>query len=308
MRFALAHRIVVVCIAACAALASGAASAQAAGEAPARALSGTLARIKTAGVVHIGYRANSVPFSFGSLGGASGYSIDLCNAIVEDIAQAVGVATLRVEYLAVTAADRFDRVADGLIDLECGTTTATAERRSRVAFSPTIFVTGTRLLVRRGAGVRSIRDLVGKNVLVVRGTTNEGVMRVLAMQRGRTFNLMVVDGYERAFEQLAASEAQALAADDVLLTGMIVDKRLQGRFDIVGGLLSYEPYAIMFARDDAPLADVVQATFARLAASRELRWIYTRWFESRLPNGVLLGVPMSAELEGAFEMLGLPPE
>ena len=153
-------------------------------EPPARTLTGVLKRIKASGVVRIGYRAQAVPFSYEAREGQPwGYSIDLCEAIVEDIAREIGVASLRTEYRRVTPADRIEQVADGRIDLECGSSTNTAERRTRVAFSPLIFVSGTRLLVRRGAPVHSLRDLAGRRVVVVRGTTNADVMRQLAAGR-----------------------------------------------------------------------------------------------------------------------------
>ena len=288
---------------------STAAWAQSSDDAAPRPLTGVLARIKATGVVRLGYRDSAVPFSFVSGDGKPiGYSIDLCNAIVEDLAQATGAASLKVDYRRVTPADRFDQIADGRIDLECGSTTANAERRARAAFSPMIFVTGTRLLVRHGSGIRSIRELADRNVLVVRGTTNEAAMRTLASNARPSFRVVLADDYAQALERMAGSDADAFAADDIVLAGMLAERGLGARYDIVGGLLSYEPYAIMFARDDPALAAVVQDSFARLAASRELRWIYTRWFEDRLPSGARLRVPMGQELEGAFEMLGLPPE
>ena len=153
-------------------LAAGDAGAQI-DEPPARTLTGALKRIKASGVVRIGYRAQAIPFSYEARAGQPwGYSIDLCEAIVEDIAREIGVASLRTEYRRVTPSDRIDQVVDGRIDLECGASTNTAERRTRVAFSPLTFVSGTRLLVRRGGPVHSLRDLAGRRVVVARGTTN----------------------------------------------------------------------------------------------------------------------------------------
>jgi glutamate/aspartate transport system substrate-binding protein len=273
------------------------------------ALTGVLKRIKAAGVVRLGYRQDAVPFSFeGSGGRPHGYSIDLCQEIVDELARTVGSGSLRIEYRRVTPADRIAQVVDGGIDLECGATTNTAERRKQVAFSPLIFVAGTRLLVRHGSPVRSVRDLVGRKVVVVRGTTNEQAMNQLAALRKRSFEVLAADDYEQALQKLAAGEVDALAADDILLTGYIAEKGLRGRYAVVGELLSYEPYGIMFVRGDAPLAAAVDAAFRRLAASREIRWIYNKWFLRPLPSGIRLGLPMSAELQRSFEVLGLPPD
>ena len=286
-----------------------AAHSQALDEAPAHALTGVLKRIKEAGVVRIGFREGAVPFAFkGPDGRPYGYSIELCHAIVEEIAQAVGAEALRVDYRSVTTVDRIEQVADGRIDLECGATTSTAERRRRVAFSPLIFVAGTRLLVKRGSGIRSERDLPGRKVVVSRGTTNVAAMRILASRAGRAFELQVADDFVQALERLASGAADAVAADDVLIAGFLASRDLRGNYALVGSLLSYEPYGIMFARGDAPLAAAVESAFRRLAATRELRWIYDKWFLRRLPSGMRLGMPMSPQLERSFEVLGLPPE
>jgi glutamate/aspartate transport system substrate-binding protein len=287
----------------------GGAAAQYVDEREALPLTGVLERIKTTGVVHLGYRQAAIPFSFEGPGGRPyGYSIDLCQAIVESIAEAIGVALLRVEYRRVTPSDRIGQVVDGKIDLECGSTTNTAARRRQVSFSPLIFVAGTRLLVKRGSAVRSLRDLANGKVVVVRGTTNEEAMRHLAANAARPFAVLTADDYPRAVQMVAAGEADALAADDILLTGYIAEKGLRGQYIVVGELLSYEPYGIMFARDDAPLAEAVDTAFRRLAASRELRWIYNKWFLRALPSGIRLGLPMSPQLQRSFEVLGLPPE
>jgi len=278
-------------------------------EPPARTLTGVLKRINSSGVVRIGYRTQAIPFSSEAREGRPyGYSIDLCEAIVEDIAREIDVSTLRTEYRRVTPADRIEQVADGRIDLECGASTNTAERRTRVAFSPLIFVSGTRLLVRRGGPVHSLRGLAGRRVVVVRGTTNADVMRQLAAKATPAFSVLEVDDHAQALAALADGRAEALAADDILVIAYLAEHGLQRQYAVVGELLSYEPYGIMFAKDDAALAAVVDASFRRLATTREIRWIYDKWFMRRLPSGVRLGVPMSIQLERSFQVLGLPPD
>lgn len=274
-----------------------------------RPLTGVLKRVKDAGVVRIGYRQAAIPFAFeGPDGRPYGYSIDLCHEIVEQIAEAAGIAMLRIQYRRVTPADRIEQVVDGNVDLECGATTNTAERRKLVAFSPLIFVAGTRLLVKSGSPVRSARDLAGRKVGVVRGTTNEEAMRRVSTTLARGATLVAVDDYQQALQMIAAGEADALAGDDILLIAYIAERDLRGQYRVVGELLSHEPYGIMFARDDAPLAEAVDAALRRLAASRELRWIYNKWFLRTLPSGIRLGLPMGAELQRSFEVLGLPPD
>jgi ABC-type amino acid transport substrate-binding protein len=285
------------------------ACAQTLDEPGAHALTGVLKRIKAAGVVRIGHRERAIPFAFEGPGGRPyGYSIDLCDAIVQSIAAEIGVALLRTEYQRVTPADRIEQITTGRIDLECGATTNTAQRRERVAFSPLIFVAGTRLLVKRGSPVRSLRDLAGRQVVAVRATTNEAAMRQLAQAAAGAFTVIAVDDHAQALARLAADEVHALAADDVLLAGALTEPAMRKQYAVVGELLSYEPYGIMFAKDDAPLAAVVDASLRHLAATRELRWIYNKWFLRSLPSGARLGLPMSVELERSFQVLGLPTD
>ena len=298
-----------LCLGGAALLLPAAASAQYVGEREARPLTGVLKRIKDAGVVRIGYRQAAIPFSYEGAGGRPhGYAIDLCHELVDEIAEAAGIAMLIVQYRRVTPADRIAQVVDGSIELECGATTNNAERRRQVAFSPLTFVAGTRLLVKSGSPVRSARDLPGRKVAVVRGTTNEAAMRHLATTLAPGATVVVADDYAQALVMIAAGEVDAFAGDDILLTAFIAERGLQRQYAVVGELLSREPYGIMFARDDAPLAQAVDTAFRRLAASRELRLIYDRWFLRPLPSGIRLGLPMSAELRRSFEALGLPPE
>jgi glutamate/aspartate transport system substrate-binding protein len=287
----------------------GGARAQSLDEREARALTGVLKRIKDTRVVRLGYRESAVPFSSRSQSGqAYGYSIDLCLAIVDDIADAVGVSGLRVEYQPVTPTDRIEQVTEGRIDLECGATTSTSRRRERVAFSPITFIAGTQLLVKRGSGIRSLRDAAGQTVVVVRATSNEEAMRHLLATSARSVRLLVADDYAAALAKLAAGDAVALAADDILLAGFVAERGMHREYAIVGELLSYEPYGIMYARDDPALDAVVRHTFRRLATSREIRAIYNTWFLRPLPSGVRLGLPMSPQLEGVFQILGLPDD
>jgi glutamate/aspartate transport system substrate-binding protein len=272
-------------------------------------LTGTLARIRQAGVVRIGYREAAVPFSFAGPGGtAYGYSIDLCLAIVEEIVDATGGRPLRVEYRKVTPENRIERVVRGEIDLECGATTQTPERRARVAFSPVTFVTGTRLAVPRAGAIRSRADLAGRRVAVARGTTNEDALREIVARSRLQTEIVTAEDVPQAFALVAAGRADAVASDDVLLLAHLAATGQRAHWNLVGELLSFEPYGIMFARGDAPLAAAVDAAFGRLARTRELRWIYLRWFERPLPSGVRLGLPMSPQLQRSFEAMGLPPE
>jgi glutamate/aspartate transport system substrate-binding protein len=285
------------------------AAAARAADPPLGALTGTLARIAHTGVVKLGYREDAAPFSFVSKAGVpAGYSIDLCREVVDAIREAVGGRPLGIEFVRVTAADRIDRVARGAVDLECGSTTNTMARRAHVAFSTLIFVAGTKLAVRKGSSIRSLRDLAGKRVAVVRGTTNEGVVRDVAAARRVAVEQIPADDLARAFALLDQGQVHAVGGDDVLLIGELVRSGKRGNYAVVGEYLSFERYGLVFARDDVDFAAVVEARLRELAASRELVQIYNKWFVRTLPNGMRLAMPMNAELRRSFELLGLPPE
>lgn len=273
-------------------------------------LTGRLERIKATGTVRLGFREGAIPFSYlGPDGKPAGYTLDLCHAIVATIAADLGsTRPLRVEYVQVDPQNRIERVTSGAVDLECGATTSTAERRRRVAFSPVIFVTGTRLAVPRGSPVRDVAGLAGRGVVVARGTTNEAAMREVIRLRGIDATLVVAETYADALALLRSGGADALAADDVLLHAQVTATGRLREHRIVGEMLSFEPYGIMFPRDDPALADAVDRTLRSLAQSRELAWIYERWFVRPLPSGQRLDLPMSVQLRRSLEMIGLPPE
>lgn len=279
------------------------AAAQDAGDAD--RLVGTLKGIRDRGVVRIGYRTSSPPFSYlDSRGQPVGYSLDLCSALVEDIADELGGAELRVELRPVTPENRFARVEAGEIDIECGSTTDMLERRKRVAFSPPTFITGTKLLVRKDGPVRSLADLKGKAVAVTRSTSNAAVVALLSQRRGLGLRLQEGADHDESFAALTAGQVDAFANDEVLLYTQLAESR-SAAFRVVGDFLSYEPYALMFRIDDPAFADVVARGFRRLATSGEITWIYDRWFLKRLPSGLRLGLPMSPQLEESYRMLGL---
>lgn len=267
--------------------------------------SGTLKKIKESGLIRLGHRENSPPFAFlNTKGKAVGYSLDLCDAVVEEIAAELG-KDIRVEYQPVTPESRLDLVTSGTIDLECGSTTNTFERRKRVAFSPTIFVTGIKLLVRQPSTIRSLRDLQGKTVVVTRGTVHAEWMPKLAARQKLAINLVTAADHNESFEMLAAGKADAFANDDVQLYGMIAETRTAKQYRVVGDFLTYADYALMFRKDDPQFAEVVERAFTKLSGTRTIRAIYDKWFIRPLPSGIRLNMPMSPHMEELFKVQGL---
>jgi glutamate/aspartate transport system substrate-binding protein len=271
-------------------------------------LSPTLAAIKNRHAVHLGYRESSPPFSFlDQANRPIGYSLELCEAIVDEIGAAVDEPELKIEYVKVTSDDRIAAMLDKKIDLECGSTTANAERARRVAFSPLIFVAGTRLMVPKASKVSGIADLKGKTIVVSRGTTNAQAIDAADKRLGLGLTIVTADDHEHSYQMLAESKVDAFATDDILLYGLIARHRTQDRFAVVGDLLSYEPYGIMFRKDEPQLAKVVERTFRKLATNHDLAPLYEKWFMRRLPTGEQMNVPMSPQLEEAFKALDTAP-
>ena len=268
-------------------------------------VSGTLARIKKTGVVRIGYREASIPFSFLDRSGRPiGYSIDLCNAVVEEIGRLLDRDDLKVDFVKVTADDRLDAIVDNRIDLECGSTTNNLERRKRVEFSPMIFVSGTKVMVPVATPWRDFRNLKGRKVAVTRGTTNAQALKALDQKFGLGITLVEGDDHEDSYRLLVEGKVDAFATDDVLLYGLIAQHRAQNQFKVVGEFLSYDPYGIAFRRNEPVLRDAVERAIRNLVVARDIGPIYAKWFTSRLPNGERFNIPMSPQLEESFNVLG----
>lgn len=266
-------------------------------------LTGTLAKIVRTGVVTIAYREASIPFSF--LDRAKrpiGYSIDICGGIVEEIGRTLGRDDLRIEYLAVTSETRLSAIVEGRADLECGSTTANTERARTVSFSPLIFVTGTRVMVSKGTAWRDFRNLKGRKVAVTAGTTNQQAMKRLDEKFSLGMTLVEAADHEQSYKLLVDGKVDAFAADDILLAGLLAQHKTRDRFAIVGELLSYDPYGIVYRHDDRPMKKVIERAFRTLVVANEIDAIYERWFGRRLPNGEVLAVPMSPQLEESLRV------
>ena len=302
-------RALTVCVVAAITLCLAApAIAQPTGPALAIKYSGTLKKINAGGVIVIGHRTNSPPFAFLDANGKPiGYSLDLCEVVVEEIAAELG-KDIRTVYRPVTPENRFALVNGGDVDLECGSTTNNTERRMSNAFSPTIFVTGTKLMVRRGSGVLNFRDLQGRTIVLTRGTVHETAVPRLAQRQKLDIKFVFAGDHDESFRMLEARKADAFANDDVQLYGMLAETKSGSEFRVVGDFLTYADYALVLRKDDPEFAEVVGHAFNRLAGSREIVAIYERWFRKPLPSGARLDLPMSPHLEELFRVQGLPSD
>jgi len=257
------------------------------GVAPAQELTGTLKKIKDSGTIAIGYREQSVPFSFrGNDGKPAGYSIDLCQRIVIGVQQQLKLSKLDVKWVAVTPETRIPSVVNGTIDLECGSTTNTLSRQEQVDFSHMTFVDGGSLLIKADK-VAAMQDLGGKKIAVIPGTTTETAVRAVLQKAFVTAQIVPVKDHREGLAAVESGSADAYASDRVILIGLVVTAK-EGQFAIGEQYLSYEPYGLMLRRGDAPFRLAVNRVLSSLYRSREVTQIYARWFGKLGEPGNLL--------------------
>lgn len=261
--------------------------------------SGTLAKIAKSGEIVIGHRESSVPFSYLDTGQEPvGYSIDLCMKIVEAVAEELG-QEIAVRYVPVNPKTRIALMANGTIDLECGSTTNNLTRQQQVEYLPITFVTGTKLLVRKESGIASVADLDGKAVALAQGTTNERAVLAAVEDLGLDVKVLPVRDHAEGMLSLETDRVDAYATDHILLHGLISKSKTPEDFGVVGEFLSFDPYALMVRRDDSAFELVGKKALAEVFRSGEIDDIYARWFDD-------LGVPADPLLAAAFQLGALP--
>ena len=287
--------VLACCSAGGAAQDKGPGAAPAAAPASVRAID-TLQRIRDTGVMPIGVRDASFPFSFFDENKhPQGYSIDLCLKIADAIKTELGLPRLEVRYIPVSPANRITALQDGKIDLECGSTSNTRERQKDAAFAYTTFVAGIRLLIRKPSPITGIDDLRGKTIVVTRGTTGEQLMGRINAERLLKMNIVVAGDDDASFHSVEQGSAVAFAMDDVLLYELIAKAKRPDDFAVVGKYLSVEPYAIMLRKGESRLEAIVDRTLSDIFSSGEIRRLYAKWFAT--PE---LMVPMHPLLKEAF--------
>lgn len=270
-------------------------------------LTGTLKKIKDSGTITLGHRETSVPFSYlDDKQQPIGYSMDLCMAIVEEVKKELSLPTLTVKYNPVTSQTRIPLMANGTVDLECGSTTNNLTRQKQVSFAPITFVTGTKLLVKKSAKIKSYKDLKNKTVVVTQGTTNERVIKALSDKENLNIKFLNAKDHAESFLTVESGRAAAFSMDDVLLYGLIAKAKKPKDFEVVGDYLSYDPYGIMFRKNDSDFATVANRALSKLMASGDINKIYDKWFVGKLPSGETIGMPMSPLLKAGFQLQALP--
>ncbi|WP_048305896.1 amino acid ABC transporter substrate-binding protein [Halomonas sp. PR-M31] len=261
----------------------------------------TLSKIKQSGVITIGHRETSVPFSYiGDDQQPVGYTIDICMQIVDEIKSEIGVDELNIRWVPVTPQTRIPLMTNGTLNLECGSTTNNLTRQQQVDYAAITYITGTKLLTKKGSGIVTVEDLSGKPIALAQGTTNERVVKTAIQELGiQDVNVVSVRDHAEGFLALQTDRVDAYSTDDILLYGLIAKARDPDTYEVVGDFLSYDPYAIMLPQNDSKFRLVVNRRLAALFRTGEIETIYSEWFEP-------MGVPMSDLLRANFRINALP--
>jgi glutamate/aspartate transport system substrate-binding protein len=279
------------------------AAALSAGSANAEELTGTLKKIRETGAITIGYRDSSIPFSYlDDNQKPIGFAIDICYKIVDAVKQELKLDKLKVELNPVTSSTRIPLLANGTIDLECGSTTNNAEREKQVAFTNTHFLTATRFVSKMSSHINSIDDLKGKTVVSSSGTTN--IKQLTEANAARNLNINIVPAKEHAesFLMVETDRAVAVVLDDVLLASFVAGSKDPDVYVMSKDAFSKpEPYGIMLRKDDPAFKKVVDAATAALYTSAEGQKLYDKWFMQKIPpKGLNLNTPIAPELKAEF--------
>ncbi|PPR74199.1 MAG: Glutamate/aspartate import solute-binding protein [Alphaproteobacteria bacterium MarineAlpha3_Bin4] len=276
----------------------------AATEGTAAELYGTLKKIKDNGQIVMGHRENSVPFAYmQSDGKPIGYTVDLCNKIIDRIKKTLNMPNLKVKLVPVTSQTRIPLLANGTIDIECGSTTNNLTRSKQISYLHVTFITGTKLAVRKGSGIKEIEDLNGKAIGLSLGTTNEKAVKRIAKQKGLKIKYHMVKDHPQGWLALETDRVDAYATDHSLLYGLISKSKDKSKWEVVGRFLSYDPYGIMVRRDDSAMQLLGNTVLSDLMRSGEMQQIYDKWFD---PGPTNINMPISSNLKVAFEVQALP--
>jgi len=249
----------------------------------------TLERIKKNGVITLGYIDAAAPFSYADANGEpQGYSVDLCRAVADGIAEQLGRRQLKQRWVKLTIQNRIEAVRKRQVDLECSTATWTLGRQKRVDFSLITFLDGSTVMTRLGQGVRKLGDLSGRKIAVIRGTTTEAALRG-ALTRGLvTAEVVPVKNRDEGLQQLRAGEIDGLASDRVTLIGIVAQRAAGDAFSLLDEDFSIEQYALMLPRGDADFRIAVNRPLAKLYRSGDIRGVYDHWLGPLGPPSPLL--------------------
>lgn len=274
------------------------------GGASAQELTGTLKKVKDTGVITVGNRDSSVPFSYlDDNQKPVGYAVDICLKVVDAIKSKLELDKLEVKFNPVTSATRIPLIANGTVDLECGSTFNTVDRQKQVAFSNTYFLTANRFVAKKSSNINTIADLKGKSVVSTSGTANIQELNEVNTAQQLGMNIIAANDHAEGFLMVETGRAAAFVMDDILLASLVAGSRDPSAYVIPEEAFSNpQPYAIMLRKDDPEFKAVVDDATAALYKSPEMLALYDKWFNQPIPpRDINLQVPLSPALKRAFE-------
>ncbi|WP_175947242.1 glutamate/aspartate ABC transporter substrate-binding protein [Burkholderia pyrrocinia] len=263
---------------------------------------GTLKKIKDTGVIALGHRESSIPFSYYDQNQqVVGYSREFQLKVVDAVKKKLSLPNLQVKNIPVTSQNRIPLVQNGTVDIECGSTTNNTERQQQAAFSDTIFVIGTRLMTKKDSGVKDFADLKGKTVVTTAGTTSERLLRKMNNDKQLGMSIISAKDHGDSFNTLESGRAVAFMMDDALLAGERAKAKQPGEWVIVGTPQSEEAYGCMMRKGDADFKKVVDDAISQVEKSGEAAKIYAKWFENPIPpKGLNLNFPLSDSMKKLY--------
>ena len=260
--------------------------------------SGALRKIKDSGAITLGVRDASIPFSFlDDQQNAVGYSVDLCNRVVEAVKRELKMPILEVKKQVVTSSNRIPLIANGTVDIECGSTVNNIERQKLVAFSVTTFLVNTKFIAKKTSAIQTVKDLKGKTVVVTSGTNTSQKVNEINQQMNLGMTILMGKDHPESFTYVETGRAVAFAEDDILLAGLAANSKAPDSFALVNieGMLA-DPYALMLRRDDPQFKKLVDATLTSVFKSGEINAIYDKWFMKPIPpRQIVLNFPPSEQ-------------
>jgi glutamate/aspartate transport system substrate-binding protein len=269
----------------------------------AQELTGTLKKIKDTGTITIGHRDSSLPFSYyDDKQQVVGYAMDLCMKIVDAVKTEMKMPDMKVALNPVTSATRIPLMANGTVDLECGSTTNNLERQKQVSFTITHFVTANRFVSKKANNLKTLEDLKGKTVVSTSGTTNIKQINEINTERNLGIKILPAKDHAEAFLMVETDRAQAFVMDDILLASLAANSKDPSLYQISDEALSVEPYGIMLRKDDPDFKKVVDDAMTAIYKSGEIKGIYEKWFTQPIPpKNITLNIPIGAAFQKVID-------
>jgi len=279
-------------------------------EAQTQELTGVLKRVKDSGEITLGVRDSSVPFSYLDQNQQPvGYSVDLCLRVVDAVKAELKLPTLKVIYNPVTSANRIPLIANGTVEIECGSTVNNVERQQQVAFSDTTFIVSTKFVAKRANKLKTLAALKGKTVVCTAGTNTLARVNGLNQKNNLGMTILTAKDHAESFLYVETDRAVAFFEDDILLNGLVANARNPADYALSTEGYSIDPYALMLPRGDPAFKRVVDRMLVDVYKSGGIYPIYDKWFAKPIPpRGVTLNFPLSPALKRAFEKPTDSPE